>query len=84
MSAMKKKIPKGYFKFQKLCDLEINESFFKSCSKWNNPKTGLVDKQTSVPANTGPVPILVWLVAGFGSVLKNHQTKKKRFTSAAD
>jgi len=58
-----------------LCDLEISESFFKSCSKWNNPKPGLVDKQTSSPANTGPVPIPVRLVAGFVAGLKNHQTK---------
>jgi hypothetical protein len=36
-----------------------------------------VDKQTSGPANTGPVPILVRLVAGFGPGLKNHQTKKR-------
>jgi len=59
-----------------LCDLEISENFFKSCSKWNNPKTGLVDKRTSGPANTGPVPIPVRLVAGFVAGLKNHQTKK--------
>jgi hypothetical protein len=34
-----------------------------------------VDKQTSGPANTGPVPIPVRLVAGFVAGLKNHQTK---------
>merc|ERR1712238_105325 len=60
----------------KLCDLEISENFFKSCSKWNNPKTGLVDKRTSGPANTGPVPIPVRLVAGFVAGLKNHKQKK--------